>query len=85
MDRDVDQRLSELEIELDREHLDGYFDGRDPDNPEPSANRSAAYRHSFAVARAELANRPRLAVLSRLAAGQIATDERVKVITGQRY
>jgi hypothetical protein len=29
------------------EMLDGYFDGLDPDSPEPSGNRSACYRHGF--------------------------------------
>jgi hypothetical protein len=37
-----------------QEFIDGYRDGRDPDAPEPSANRSHAYRHSFAVGRAEI-------------------------------
>ena len=36
----------------DREFMEGYFDGRDPDSPQPSANRSHAYRHSWAVGRA---------------------------------
>jgi hypothetical protein len=38
--------------------VEGYFDGRDPNAPEPSDNRSACYRHSFAVGRAELAGKP---------------------------
>lgn len=37
----------------DQEFLAGYFDGRDPDAPEPSANRSACYRHSFTIGRRE--------------------------------
>ena len=49
---------------------EGYSDGRDPDAPEPSANRSHAYRHSFAVGRAELANRPLPAAQSRIAAAE---------------
>lgn len=36
------------------EFLAGYNDGFDPDYPEPSANRSHCYRHSFWVARREL-------------------------------
>lgn len=41
------------------ETLEGYFDGRDPDSPEPSANRSATYRHGFQNGRDDLACRPR--------------------------
>lgn len=39
--------------------LDGYLDGRQPDSPEPSANRSASYRHGFANGRDDLNHRPR--------------------------
>jgi hypothetical protein len=42
----------------DDEYVEGYRDGRDPDAPEPSVNRSHRYRHSFAIGRAEIANRP---------------------------
>jgi len=49
----------------DNEFWQGYRDGRDPDCPEPSANRSHAYRHSFAVGRAELAGKPIPAAISR--------------------
>lgn len=38
----------------DNEFVEGYRDGRDPNAPEPSANRSHAYRHSFEVGRAEI-------------------------------
>ena len=82
---DLDKRLSEIEAELEREHVEGYSDGRDPDCPEPSEQRTAAYRHSFAVGRAELANKVRPAFLLRLEAEQIGTTERVKIITGERY
>lgn len=47
------------------EFIEGYIDGRDPDSPEPSANRSHAYRHSFAVGRSELAKNPIPAHISR--------------------
>lgn len=40
------------------EFVEGYRDGRNPDSPEPSANRSHSYRHSFAVGRAELKGNP---------------------------
>ncbi|MGU3316307.1 hypothetical protein ACLBWH_12220 [Sphingomonas sp. M6A6_1c] len=52
----------------DEEFRAGYADGRDPDSPAPSANRSHAYRHSFAVGRAERANAPIPAARSRYAA-----------------
>lgn len=42
----------------DSEFVEGYRDGRNLDSPEPSANRSHRYRHSFAIGRAELANKP---------------------------
>jgi hypothetical protein len=47
------------------EFMDGYFDGRDPTSPEPSANRSHCYRHSFAVGRAEINGCPIAAAVSR--------------------
>lgn len=39
------------------EFVHGYMDGRDPISPEPSANRSHRYRHSFAIGRAEIEGR----------------------------
>jgi hypothetical protein len=50
------------------EFSEGYSDGRDRDAPEPSANRSHAYRHSFWVGRAELAGKPTRAAVSRAGA-----------------
>lgn len=38
---------------IDAEFFAGYRDGYDPTTPEPSANRHAAYRHSWEVGRAE--------------------------------
>lgn len=35
------------------EMTQGYMDGRDLDNPEPSGNRSHSYRHGFMVGRSE--------------------------------
>jgi hypothetical protein len=40
------------------EFVEGYRDGRNPDSPEASTNRSHSYRHSFAVGRAELEGSP---------------------------
>ncbi len=41
-----------------QEMVDGYLDGRDPNNPEPSSNRSRSYRHGFQSGRDDLAKRP---------------------------
>lgn len=40
------------------DRVEGYRDGLDLSSPEPSANRSASYRHGFAVGRADKAKRP---------------------------
>jgi hypothetical protein len=61
---------------LDQEFCDGYRDGRDKFAPEPSENRSEAYRHSFAVGRAELAGCPIPADMSRERAARIERSER---------
>lgn len=47
------------------EFVEDYRDGRDPDSPEPSANRSHSYRYSFAVGRAELRSNPIRADMAR--------------------
>ncbi|HEV8263246.1 MAG TPA: hypothetical protein VGQ19_21110 [Burkholderiales bacterium] len=39
------------------EMVQGYMDGRNPDNPEPSANRSRSYRHGFQSGRDDLAKK----------------------------
>ncbi len=59
-----------------QEFIDGYLDGRNPDVPEPGLNRSACYRHSFAVGRAEIANTPILASVSRALAEQAIKQDR---------
>ncbi len=83
---DLDQRLAELDAEMAREHVAGYTDGGDPDCPEPSEQRSAAYRHSFEIARREIAKLdPVPAFISRMHAQQIRSNEAVKIITGERY
>jgi hypothetical protein len=41
-------------IDPQAEMVEGYRDGfSDADSPEPSSNRSASYRHGFAVGRAD--------------------------------
>lgn len=42
-----------------RDMVEGYFDGRIADNPEPSENRSHCYRHGFANGRDDLRGKPR--------------------------
>jgi hypothetical protein len=39
--------------------VEGYHDGMDPNSPEPSANRSASYRHGFANGRDDIRRQPR--------------------------
>ena len=41
------------------EMVQGYWDGFDPDSPEPSANRSRSYRHGFANGRADKSGKSR--------------------------
>lgn len=43
----------------DEEMFDGYLDGLDMENPEPSANRSYSYRHGFLNGRADRTGEPR--------------------------
>jgi hypothetical protein len=40
------------------EMLEGYRDGRNPDSPEPSKNRSRTYRHGFQSGRDDLTRKP---------------------------
>lgn len=40
------------------EMVEGYMDGRNPDSPPPSGNRSRAYRHGFQSGRDDLAKVP---------------------------
>lgn len=59
------------------EMLEGYRDGRDLTSPDPSANRSAQYRHGFANGRDDRANRPRASAdaIRQMAKDAIAHDE----------
>lgn len=61
-----DRPLEELFLD---EMVEGYRDGRDPDSPEPSANRSASYVHGFLNGRDDRAGSPQApATVLRLAA-----------------
>lgn len=55
---DLDYMPSNLPQE-GKDMVDGYCDGRDPNSPEPSANRSFSYRHGFANGRDDLRGAPR--------------------------
>lgn len=57
--------------------VEGYKDGGDPNSPEPSANRSASYRHGFANGRDDLRRDPRASasVLRREAAEALEKDK----------
>lgn len=59
----------------DEEFMQGYFDASDVDAPEPSANRSHCYRHSFAVRRAEMAGKPIPAAISRANAAEAERED----------
>lgn len=56
--------------------VEGYRDGRDPNCPEPSSNRSRSYIHGFRNGRDDLRGRPRATAqeLRELAEMAIAED-----------
>ena len=60
-----------------KEMVLGYLDGRNPDAPEPSENRSRSYRHGFANARDNAARKSRAAAetLREMADRAMAEDE----------
>jgi hypothetical protein len=67
-------KVTQAEVEM----AEGYRDGRNPDCPPPSDNRSASYRHGFLNGRAEIETRnPRAPanVLRKWAEEAIAEDE----------
>lgn len=61
--------------ELEAEFAAGYHDGGDPASPEPSGNRSRAYRHSFEIRRRELAGDPIPASIARARVAEILAAE----------
>ncbi len=76
----TDERDRPLEQRFLDEMTDGYLDGLKPDNPEPSANRSASYRHGFANGRDDLAHSPRLpAQVLRLLADQAIREDVARI------
>jgi hypothetical protein len=66
--------MSQAEDEM----VEGYRDGRDPDAPEPSDNRSRAYRHGFQSGRDDLSGKPSAPFAVRLAQAEeiLKDDER---------
>jgi hypothetical protein len=68
---DADAQTEAGWTQLDREFYEGYRDAADPEAPMPNGNRHPAYRHSFAVRRAEQAGAPIPADVSRAAAAAI--------------
>lgn len=55
--------------------VQGYMDGLDLDSPEPSANRSASYRHGFANGRDDRAKKPRASYRALIEAAEAAMSE----------
>lgn len=73
MKKEIDRPLEERFLD---EMVEGHLDGRKPDNPEPSSNRSASYSHGFANGRDDLAHSPRLpAQVLRLLADQAIRED----------
>jgi hypothetical protein len=66
------------------EMVEGYRDGRNPDNPEPSQNRSNSYKHGIANGRDDYARAPRTtAEMLRLMANKAIRDG-IESLTGRR-
>ena len=58
------------------EMIEGYRDGRNSDNPEPSTNRSASYKRGFANGRDDHARSPRAtAQMLRLMADEAINED----------
>jgi hypothetical protein len=55
--------------------VEGYLDGFNLSNPEPSANRSASYRHGFANGRDDARGQPRASAQALREAAEAAMDE----------
>src|SRR6202047_3552001 len=69
-------RRSPMNRVCETEMLDGYFDGFDPDSPEPSGNRSASYRHGFWNGRDDRKGRPRDSAANLRVQAELAADSR---------
>lgn len=58
-----------------QDFFEGYRDGRNPDCPEPSENRSERYKHSFRVGRDELTGTVKRASMLRVMAELAAKND----------
>jgi hypothetical protein len=73
MNSDTDKSLTDAFV---GEMVEGYRDRGNPDNPEPSDNRSASYRHGFANGRDDTSGSPRAtAQMLRLMAENAIKDD----------
>jgi hypothetical protein len=73
MNSGTDKSLTDAFVD---DMAEGYRDGGNPDNPEPSENRSASYRHGFANARDDTSGSPRAtAQMLRLMAEKAIKDD----------
>lgn len=59
-------------MEANAEMVEGYMDGLDLSSPEPSANRSASYRHGFANGRDDRRGESRATYATLVAAAEVA-------------
>lgn len=81
-------RVNDMSVEalVDRfeaEMAEGYLDGFDLDNPPPSENRSASYRHGFENGRDDRGRHPRAtAATLRLVAEEVIRDD-IEKVTGK--
>jgi hypothetical protein len=76
-DRDV------LVHRFEGEMMEGYLDGHRPNNPSPSSNRSASYKHGFANGRDDHEGSPRAtAALLRIMAAK-AIKEDIETVVGR--
>ena len=57
------------------EMVQGYLDGLDLDNPEPSDNRSSSYRHGFSNGRDDRRGKPRDSYLNLRLLAELAIAE----------
>jgi hypothetical protein len=74
-DRRAEELARQRELAMD-DIVQGYRDGRDPDSPPPSSNRTASYLHGFNVGRGDRRGVPfhNAATLRLLAEAAIETD-----------
>ncbi len=65
--------------DFENDMAEGYRDGRDPDSPQPSFNRSRSYRHGFQSGRDDLAKRTSASAAIR----RIEAEEALRADTGE--